>query len=58
MNCIFCEIIEGNSEEAYVVYEDNETIAFLDKYPIDRGHTLVIPKPTTRTFSTSQKKHY
>ena len=43
MDCIFCEIIKGNSK-AHLVYEDDETIAFLDKYPINRGHTLVIPK--------------
>ena len=28
----------------YVVYEDKDHIAFLDKYPIDDGHTLVIPR--------------
>ena len=43
MDCIFCEIIKGNSR-AYIVHEDDETIALLDKHPINRGHTLVIPK--------------
>ena len=27
-----------------MVYEDEDHIAFLDKYPIDDGHTLVIPR--------------
>jgi len=27
-----------------VVYEDDLTLAFMDKYPITTGHTLVIPK--------------
>lgn len=26
------------------MYEDEDTIAFLDVYPLSKGHTLVIPK--------------
>ncbi len=43
MGCIFCKIIEGESP-ASIVYEDDETIAFMDIYPVTRGHTLVVPK--------------
>ena len=43
MTCIFCDILNGK-RDAHIVYEDDEHIAFLDKYPIDDGHTLVIPK--------------
>ena len=43
MACIFCDILDGK-RGAHIVYEDEEHIAFLDKYPIDDGHTLVIPK--------------
>ena len=43
MPCIFCDILDGK-REAHIVYEDEHHIAFLDKYPIDDGHTLVIPK--------------
>jgi|TARA_B100001105_G_scaffold189234_1_gene153512 histidine triad (HIT) family protein len=43
MTCIFCDILD-KKREAHIVYEDEEHIAFLDKYPIDDGHTLVIPK--------------
>ena len=43
MACIFCDILDGK-REAHIVYEDENHIAFLDKYPIDDGHTLVIPK--------------
>ena len=43
MTCIFCDILDGK-REAHIVYEDEHHIAFLDKYPIDDGHTLVIPK--------------
>ena len=43
MSCIFCDILEGKLE-GHIVYDDEKHIAFLDKYPIDDGHTLVIPK--------------
>ena len=42
-NCIFCKIIR-NEIPCVKVYEDNETLAFLDINPDTRGHTLVIPK--------------
>jgi histidine triad (HIT) family protein len=43
MTCIFCDILDGKLD-AHILYEDEDHIAFLDKYPIDDGHTLVIPK--------------
>ncbi len=43
MDCIFCDIIEGNAS-AEVIYEDNDIISFLDIRPVNYGHTLVIPK--------------
>jgi len=43
MGCIFCDILDG-TRDGYFVYEDKDHIAFLDKYPIDNGHTLVIPR--------------
>lgn len=41
--CVFCAIIRGQSPVAKV-YEDNTFLAFMDKYPITSGHTLVLPK--------------
>lgn len=41
--CIFCEIADKKSK-AYIVYEDEFTIAFLDINPIKLGHTLIVPK--------------
>lgn len=29
---------------SYKVYEDENTLAFLDIFPVHKGHTLVIPK--------------
>ncbi|MES3005706.1 MAG: HIT domain-containing protein [Patescibacteria group bacterium] len=42
-NCIFCGIVAGKIP-AFKVYEDDETVAFLDISPNNHGHTLVIPK--------------
>lgn len=41
--CIFCKIVAGEVP-ANKVYEDDETIAFLDIQPVNPGHTLIIPK--------------
>ena len=43
MGCIFCEIINGD-RLGHLIYEDDEHVAFLDKYPIDVGHSLVVPR--------------
>jgi histidine triad (HIT) family protein len=43
MDCIFCDILSGK-RDGHVIYEDDLHIAFLDKYPIDTGHCLVIPR--------------
>jgi histidine triad (HIT) family protein len=42
-DCIFCKIVAGEIPSSKV-YEDADTIAFLDISPITKGHTLVIPK--------------
>lgn len=43
MSCIFCEIINGR-QEAYRIYEDAHTVAFLDIAKDMDGHIIVIPK--------------
>lgn len=40
---IFTKIIKGEIP-CYKVYEDDKTFAFLDIYPVQPGHILVIPK--------------
>ena len=42
-DCIFCKIVAGELP-SLKVYEDAETLAFLDIHPVNPGHTLVIPK--------------
>ena len=41
--CLFCKIINGEIP-SYKVYEDEDTLAFLDISQVSKGHTLVIPK--------------
>jgi len=36
-------MLDGNLS-CYVIYQDDDCIAILDKYPIDNGHSLVITK--------------
>lgn len=43
MKTIFQRIIDREIP-AYIVYEDEETIAFLDISQATKGHTLVVPK--------------
>ncbi len=43
MSTIFKKIIDREIP-ASIVYEDDVVLAFLDIYPIRKGHTLIIPK--------------
>ncbi len=43
-DCVFCKIVERKIP-ASVVYEDGETIAFMDIGAVNPGHTLVVAKP-------------
>lgn len=40
---MFCKIINGEMP-CHKIYEDEETLAFLDINPASKGHTLIIPK--------------
>ena len=42
-SCIFCDIISGKGS-CYEIYHDSDIIVILDRYPIDKGHSLVITK--------------
>ena len=47
--CIFCKIISGEIPTSKV-YEDEQVLAFLDRNPKAKGHTLVIHKIHTPNF--------
>lgn len=40
---VFTKIVKGEIP-CHKIYEDEETLAFLDIHPVMDGHTLVIPK--------------
>ncbi len=41
--CIFCKIV-NKVEPGYFVFEGDTIVGFLDSHPLNRGHTLVVPK--------------
>jgi len=48
-DCIFCKIVRHDAP-SIVVYEDQNTLGFLDHIPLNPGHTLVIPKKHYETM--------
>jgi len=42
-NCIFCSIVEG-SIPSYIIYQDKNLLAIMDRYPSTPGHVLILPK--------------
>ena len=48
-NCLFCRIVSGEVA-ATVVYEDNDSIAFLDHRPLFPGHALLVPRKHVETL--------
>ena len=42
-DCIFCRIVAGDAP-AFVVAEDERSVAFLDRGQAAQGHTLVVPR--------------
>ena len=44
--CVFC----GEIEKDRVLFETRKWIAMYDKYPVSKGHVLLIPKKHYETF--------
>ena len=42
-DCIFCKIVAG-AIPCFNVYEDDDTLAFMDINPVNEGHALIVPK--------------
>ena len=55
MTCIFCDILDGKIP-GHILYEDDSHIAFLDRYPIDVGHSLIIPRKHHETINDMDSK--
>jgi histidine triad (HIT) family protein len=48
-NCLFCRIVSGEVP-ATIVYEDDDSVAFLDHRPLFHGHTLLVPRVHVETL--------
>ena len=53
--CPFCEVAAG-AGGAHIAYEDEATIAFLDRSPLALGHCLLIPKVHVATIYEADAK--
>ncbi len=43
MECIFCKIVKREIS-AKIIAETEKSLAFIDAFPLTKGHSLVIPK--------------
>ena len=47
-DCVFCAIARGE-DEASLVHQDDDVVAFMDLQPVTPGHLLVVPRGQWRT---------
>ena len=55
MDCIFCKIISGDVS-AKILNETENSVSFLDAFPLAKGHVLVIPKKHHQKIQDMSKK--
>ena len=48
-DCPFCKIVRSETQ-SYIVFEDDLSLAFLDRRPVFPGHCLLIPKSHYETL--------
>ena len=53
MSCIFCTIYESNKSN--ILFESENSFVIVDRYPMSKGHLLVIPK-VHRSYLHEYKK--
>src|SRR3989338_4279840 len=54
-DCISCKIVRGEIPSKKI-YEDKDTLAFLDINPANPGHTLVVPKKHSEDLTKSDEE--
>jgi histidine triad (HIT) family protein len=54
-SCLFCRIMSGELP-ATIVYEDKNSLAFLDHRPLFPGHTLLVPREHVETLGDLPSK--
>ncbi len=53
--CVFCKIVRKEIP-AYIVYENDDVIAFHDAHPIAPVHILIIPKKHIASIAAIEEK--
>jgi histidine triad (HIT) family protein len=51
-DCIFCKII-AREIPSEIIFEDEQTLAFLNIHPVMPGHALIIPKRHSEKFAVT-----
>ena len=54
-DCVFCAIVRGRSPARHIVFQDDTSLAFLDKRPVFLGHSLLIPRNHYETIHNLPK---
>lgn len=54
--CIFCGIVAGEAP-ATALHEDDAVVAFLDAFPVNSGHALVVPREHHSAFTDVPHAH-
>jgi histidine triad (HIT) family protein len=49
-SCTFCQVI-SREVASYIVFEDDVSLAFLDRTPLFHGHCLLVPKDHYETLT-------
>jgi len=49
VDCLFCAIVAG-TVPAWQVMDTPEVVGFLDRRPVFKGHTLLVPRPHVETI--------
>lgn len=50
--CVFCDKIKNKE----YFYENEKVVAFYDNYPVNKGHTLIIPKRCIENYFETTKE--
>ena len=56
-DCLFCNIVKG-AIPCEKIYEDERVFGFLYIHPINRGHTLLIPKKHAESIYNMPRKDF
>ena len=56
MDCVFCQILDGNGP-ASMVFEDDLVAAFMDIQPVNPGHLLVVPRQHAASLAQLNPEH-